>query len=81
MPYELPYNLVNGEDADAVQVMGNFNYLLSIFVGLAGGFTQVSVLPAEGTIGQTVLLIDATASGTPYYYGRDSAWHALFLAS
>lgn len=46
----LPYTLTNGTNADATQVMANFNYIVSCYATLQGNtFTGQQILPANPT--------------------------------
>ncbi|MBN9090093.1 MAG: hypothetical protein J0J01_24550 [Reyranella sp.] len=46
----LPYNLTNGTNADATQVMANFNYIVTCFATLgANTFTGAQTLPGNPT--------------------------------
>jgi hypothetical protein len=80
MANELPFDLANGEDADATQVMANLNYLLTLIGqgGLGqGGFPALANAPALPFVGQVYF---DTTLGYPRVWSTDGTWHGLQLS-
>ena len=73
----LPYDLVNGADADAVQLMANLNYLLGLITsGAAPAFPPSATFPANPSPGQGITYTGGAVE-LFYIYGEDGLWHVL----
>ncbi len=77
MALVLPFDLENGEDADASQVMANFNYLLGLISSSAApAFPPSATFPVAPSPGQGITYTGGVVE-IFYVYGEDGLWHAL----
>jgi hypothetical protein len=74
----LPQDLANGDDADATQVMTNFNFLLALFLG-ASNFTAIPQLAAAPDPTLYNLYYDTVLGVYRLYNYSENAWRGVAL--